>query len=129
MGQYLYYYPNFKPDEPRPYSLKRRDVFFRAGISVRHSVIRNTRTRKQLIHCNVGASACPILSPCLRTIIDCLFIDSFCDLCPCFRGTSDESNDVAEGVTVGAGSACPDIPPLFLPLTLWICVLLQVFLS
>ena len=63
---------------------------------------------------------------------DCLFIDSFCDLCPtrhhkrgasrdhsqqnssialllspCFRGTSDESNDVAEGVTVGAGSACP----------------------
>ena len=36
----------------------------------------------------IDRSACPILSPCLR-------------------GTSDESNDVAEGVTVGAGSACP----------------------
>ena len=61
-----------------------------------------------------------VLSPCF---FDCLFIDSFCDLCPtrhhkrsashdhsqqnssialllspCFRGTSDESNDVAEGV-------------------------------
>ena len=72
---------------------------------------------------------CP---PVLGAFFDCLFIDSFCDLCPtrhhkrgasrdhsqqnssialllspCFRGTSDESNDVAEGVTVGAGSARP----------------------
>ena len=34
-----------------------------------------------------------------------------------------------QGVIVGAGSACPDIPPQFLPLTLWICILFQVFLS
>ena len=81
---------------------------------------------------------------------DCLFIDSFCDLCPtrhhkrgatrdysqqnssialllshCFRGTATK----LQGVTVGAGSACPCIPPQYLPLRLWICVLFQVFLS
>ena len=34
-------------------------------------------------------------------------------LSPCLRGTSDESNDVAEGVTVGAGFACPSTRDVF----------------
>ena len=54
----------------------------------------------------------------VRTIVGidrCIYLI----LSPCFRGTATK----LQRVTVGAGSACPDIPPQFLPLTLMTFIL------